>query len=313
MITSSTHIIVNPKSGNGRGKKVGELLALKLKNDSAVGIKLVVTNHANEATMLTRKAISDGAGLIIAVGGDGTIHEVINGFFNNGKVLNEDCHLGIINCGSGAGLARTMKLPESIEDQLFIALGNKTKWIDVGIIQYMDEQRKSSKRYFISECQTGIGGKVASSVGPFLKQFGGTIGFGVSTLYQAVTMKAREVEVKVDEKMEYSGKLIGLVVGNGSECAGGMKVTPGAETDDGKLDVLLIHKMNMLQRLTSLKKVYTGSHIYTPSFSLEKAEKIEVTTSFPWPVEADGEVIGSIGRGTLKVSVIPKALIIKVP
>jgi YegS/Rv2252/BmrU family lipid kinase len=313
MITSSTHIIVNPKSGNGRGKKVGELLALKLKNDSAAGIKLVVTKHANEATMLTRLAISDGAGLIIAVGGDGTIHEVINGFFNNGKVINEDCHLGIINCGTGAGLAGTMKLPESIEDQLLIALGNKTKWIDIGMIQYTDEQGESVKRHFISECQTGIGGKVASSVGPFLKHFGGTLGFGISALFQAVTMKARKVEVVMDEKMEYSGRLIGLVVGNGSECAGGMKLTPGAKTDDGKLDLLLIHNMNMLQRLVSLKKVYTGSHIYTPNFSLKRAGKIEVTTSFPWPLEVDGEVIGSIGERTLKVHVIPKALKIKVP
>src|ERR1035437_10059503 len=114
MNTSYVSIVINPSAGNGKAKREAQSLLQKIKSFCDFEININFTKEKNDATFITRKAIADGASMIIAVGGDGTINE----FFLEGKSLNPLCELGVINCGTGGGYARTLKNPHSTGQQI---------------------------------------------------------------------------------------------------------------------------------------------------------------------------------------------------
>lgn len=301
-------IVVNPSAGSGKAKKIAETLPKKAGEITSGEINIKFTEERNHATFIVREALKNGAEKIIAVGGDGTINEVINGFFENGRLINPLCELGIISCGTGRGFANSMKLPDDIDQQIKILGKPGFNTIDIGRIIYQDIHGERAERFFVNECQTGIGSKVASQVGSGHKIFGGKLAFGVTATIQAILIKPLELKIEFDAGPGEDYKLIGLVVGNGTECAGGMKLTPEAKMDDGQFDVLLIHNMSVIKRLINLTKVYSGTHILTPYFSVRRCKKIKITSSESVSLEADGEMLGT---SPFEMEILPSAVRVK--
>ena len=154
--------------------------------------------------------------------------------------------------------------------------------LDLGHITYRDYSGKTASRLFVNECQIGIGSEVASIVGKKSKIFGGTIAFGFAATLLAMFMKPLNVEIGFDNEAFQEFSLIGLVVGNGTECAGGMKLTPDAKLNDGFFDVLSIHDMSVVQRLLNLSKVYSGTHILSPHFSIKRCKKLKIRSDIEY-------------------------------
>ena len=302
------HIVVNPIAGSGKAGKIAAIVLQKTRSLSDSVVNLTFTEKKNDATIITREAIARGAGMMIAVGGDGTINEVVNGFFREDGPINPSCELGIINCGTGGGYARTLGIPKDLEQQIDLVLRPGSMDLDIGRISYQDFSGSPSTRLFVNECQVGIGSKVASAVGKNYKIFGGTLAFGIMATVQAILIKPVPLNLWYDDEPVRKLSLIGLVVGNGIECAGGMKLTPDAKLNDGLFDVLSMHEMSTIQRLLNLSKVYSGAHILSPYFSVKRCKTIKIVSDNKVTLEADGEVLG---YSPFEISILPSAIRIK--
>lgn len=308
MKPANVSIVINPVAGNGKGKRITQYLLQKFKNYSDFEVGITFTKEKNDAISITRKAITDGASMVIAVGGDGTINEVVNGFFREAKQLNSLCELGVINCGTGGGYAKTLKTPDTIGQQIEQLIQPGSQALDLGLITWQDNTGKKVSRLFVNECQIGIGSKVASAVGKKSKIFGGTIAFGVTATAFALTMNPLKLSIAYDNEDFQEFKLIGLVVGNGTECAGGMKLTPHAKLNDGFFDVLAMSDMPLAQRMLNLSKVYSGKHILSPYFSIKRCKKLQIRSDIEVTLESDGEMLGN---SPFDIEILPSAIRVK--
>lgn len=305
MSSPRTHVILNPASAGGKtGKRQAQILKA-LERRLGGNYSLCVTKEPLEAGVSARRAITEGSELIVTIGGDGTIQEAVNGFFSDGYLINPACQLGIINSGTGGGLAQSLGLPKTIEGQLEVICNGQSRPMDVGRVIFCHENGERMERFFVNECQAGIGGAVVKRVGSKQKWVGGRLAFGSGALKMALRHQAQPMTVVIDRAFEITEPLIGVVIANGAYTGGGMNLAPRASVDDGFLDILLIHEQSKSQRLWNFPKIYLGRHIPSPKFSYYQAKQITVTSSESVPLEADGELLGSL---PCTVDVLPAAL-----
>lgn len=308
MVGNFIQLVVNPTAGSGKARKAVPFILKKFREISKSEIRIAYTNCADDAIFLTHDAIVDGASMVVSVGGDGTINEVINGFFINKIPINPLCELGVIDCGTGGGYASTVNLPDSIDKQIELILQSTAVSIDLGCVDFINSSNKPTSRFFVGECQTGIGSLVVSKIGSKLKAIAGRYAFFLVSTVAALTLKPSALKVKYDDNQEEEHRLLGLVVGNGIVCGGGMKLTPNAKLNDGLFDVLLIHNMGLIQRLMNLSKVYSGKHILSQHFSIKKCKKITIQCDLPVSLEADGELLG---YSPFSVEIFPQVIKVK--
>lgn len=300
-----THIIINPVSAAGKtGRKWDSYLAI-IENRLGKTYSIHFTRSPLDTTNSARQAIKNGCELVIAVGGDGTINEIVNGFFECGKIINQDCALGIINSGTGQGFAQSTGLNSGIHHQVDVIFGGSFKKIDIGKIEFRNPDEEAADRYFINECQIGIGGNVVKNVTAKYKRFGGKIGFGLIAFSTALSNKSKQFTLKINGNPEISASLHGLVVGNGSFMGGGMMLTPGAETDDGALDLLSIREQSVLRRIINFSKVRSGRHVESAGFGYQRCTSLLIISPDDALIAADGELIGTT---PCSVGIIPQAL-----
>ncbi len=278
------HVILNPAARGGRAGRLESRIAAKLTERFGPHYTLDVTQRPGDATARAATAVAAGAALVVAVGGDGTVHEVVNGLLCAMPQRDAHCHLGIVDCGTGSGLAQSLALPATLDAQLDALTEPHSVAIDVG--------HRRLERWFASECQVGIGAVVAAGAPPALKWFGGSIAFGAVALRELLRYRATALTVSYNGDGGTTAPLLGLVIGNGSTCAGGMRLTPGARLDDGLFDVLALHDLGVPARLHTFPRVYAGRHLASAAFSLRRSHYLTVAAEPPAPVSADGELLG---------------------
>ncbi len=286
------HVIINPAARGGRAGRLLSRIVAKLADRFGLHYTLDVTQRPGDATASAAAAVAAGVTLVVAVGGDGTVHEVVNGLVSVRAQRDARCHLGIVDCGTGSGLAQSLALPATLDAQLDALTQPHSVAIDVGHVVCRDANGRPRERWFASECQVGIGAVVAAGAHPSLKRFGGSIAFGAAALRELLRYRATALTVSYNGDGGTTAPLLGLAIGNGSICAGGMRLTPGARLDDGLFDVLVIHDMGVPARLGSFPRVYAGRHVPSPRFSLRRSHYLTVSAQSPAPVSADGELLG---------------------
>jgi len=158
-----TRVIVNPESNKGRTKKRWNEIKEALKTFFKE-FKYEFTEKPFQAIELSRKAIKEGTDLIVAVGGDGTINEIANGFYENEKVINPRTVLGIIPSGSGCDFIRSLNIPLSLKHALKVIAQAPSSWIDIGKVRFKDHQGQDKERLFLNVADFGIGGEVVKKV-----------------------------------------------------------------------------------------------------------------------------------------------------
>jgi diacylglycerol kinase (ATP) len=308
MSTPERCIVINPAAAAGEtGKKVSEILAL-LERHLGRDYTLFLTGRPGEATKSVRWAVTAGAKLVVAVGGDGTFQEVVNGFFSEGVPLNPDCCLGVINAGTGAGFAQSFGLPPDIEAQAALVAHGQARRIDIGRAVYANGGDRPEERYFLNECQAGIGGIVVRKVearNKKNKRLGGRLAFAITTLAAALSYPNRAMSVEVDGRPAGTHNMVAVIMANGNRMAGGMRLAPQARLDDGLLDILFIHGQSVGERLRNFPRIYSGKHTDKPGFSYFRAQTVSITSEEKTDFEADGELWGSL---PCRVEVLPAAL-----
>jgi diacylglycerol kinase (ATP) len=310
MNSTRAHIIVNPSSSGGKtayrqADIVGRIIRRLGGNPT-----IFVTTKPLEATDSTRSAIEQGAELIIVVGGDGTVHEVVNGFASNGKLINTTCKLGIVGSGTAQDVIRSFNLPRDADQQIDVACGDGSRAVDVGKAAVVDSKGITREHFFLNECQQGIAAVVVQRFQAHHKWLGGFLGFGITAVTTAARHREQMMTVEIDGKPAVSDFVLGVVVANGRYAGGGMNFAPRAEVNDGLFDVVVIHKQRIPSRLVNFPKIYFGSHIDLSWISYFQGSQISITSSENVPVESDGEFLGHL---PCKIENLSHSLLLKSP
>jgi YegS/Rv2252/BmrU family lipid kinase len=253
-------------------------------------------------TGLAREA-AERADLLVAVGGDGTVNEIANG------IAGLDVELAVIPRGTGWDFVRTYRIPRRFEDAVAVALGGGTREIDLGRARYRGWDGGERESWFANIASAGMSGAIAKRANESSKVLGGKVSYLWATLTVFARWRNDEVRVTVDGE-ERSGRMHDVVVANGRYFGGGMMICPGAEPDDGLLDVLLIGDLSKRDLLLTLPKTYRGRHLPHPKAELLRGKVVEVDAAEPLPVELDGEQPGTT---PVSFDVVPRSLRLRVP
>jgi YegS/Rv2252/BmrU family lipid kinase len=248
---------------------------------------VVATKRPGHGSELAADARRNGVQLVIAAGGDGTMHEVVNGLLADG-VEGPIPQLGIIPLGSGCDYAKTFDIPQEPDGALRLIADAPGRAVDVAELTYTDGGTER-KRYFANIAEVGIGGSCVARAAK-LPRFLGPAMYGVAFAMTLPRFKQLEAKISLDDTT-YEGPLTDLVVAIGRVFGGGMRVAPKADPSDGLFDVQ-IHFGTKVDYVRGLPKVYKGTHIPHPRIREERARTITIVSKPIGLIEADGEVLG---------------------
>ena len=282
-------VIFNPFSKSGRNWRHRKKLNEALKTHFSNAFSIYETQFPGHATEMAQKLVESDVETIIAAGGDGTINEVVNGILMKPE---SSCHLGIVNLGSGGDLARSLRLPKKIMDQVQLISSAKPKRIDIGKLECSKEDGNPFLRYFINECQVGISGAIVNEVSSWLKKNWGAMAFKLVSVIQIFSYKATNITFEINQQPQIQLPALGVVLANGRYCGGGMKLTPKANFDDGFLDLVVIGEMNIPSRLYYFASMLINWKIRSNKILRNTIRTIQIQSDPPVLVEVDGELIG---------------------
>jgi diacylglycerol kinase (ATP) len=239
----------------------------------------------------------------VAVGGDGTLNEVVNG------AACRDVDVATIPLGTGMDFGRTYAIPRRFEDAVRVATGGAVRTIDAGRVSYRTWGGEPAERWFANVGSVGMSGAVAQRANGMSKALGGKVTFFYALTRVFLEWQNTEVTVRVDDA-ERHGRMHDVIVANGVWHGGGMKLAPDASPDDGKLDVVLIGDVGKLDFLTTAPKLYRGKHVHHPKVEVLRTRRVEVDAPVPLPIELEGEQVGTTPA---TFEVVPRALRVRVP
>ncbi len=257
------------------------------------------TTQKKQAIELAQKA-SLTHNYLIAVGGDGTLNEVLNGIMKTDKRP----ILGHLQYGSANDFSRTAKLTDA--KQLVNLIGKQQqKLIDIGELINSNEDGKEQKKYFINIADAGIGGHVVEKVNKSKKRMGSNFTFLKAITGSFVTYEQSEVHCIADT-FTFKGKVLSVAVANGKYFGSGICIAPDAKLNDGWFNVTIIGNINMLLYATKLNKLKKGKKIEHPEIHYYKAKEIEIKPiELSCALDMDGEFAG---YAPVKIKILPKAI-----
>ncbi len=304
---SQTRFIVNPAAANGRCGVTWPDKARKI--ERALGAcDYEYTDAAGDAERLTRAALKNGVRRIVAVGGDGTNNEVVNGFFQDGKPVCPEASFGFIPVGTGGDFRKTFGWTKEFSDALARLESGKTKKIDLGHMTCIGPDGNELERFFINITSFGLGGLVDHYCNTTSKALGGKASFFMASLRALIKWRNTRVRLVLDGKETLERTIANVVLANGRVFGGGMRVAPLAEVDDGRFDMVILGDLSLPQFVALSGKLYKGEHLSMPkieSFSASKVEAEAVNSEDTVLIDMDGEQPGRL-PATLKI--VPQAL-----
>jgi diacylglycerol kinase (ATP) len=298
--------ILNPKSGNGKSAEAWARVRAHLPGS----VDTVQTRAPGHGIELTREAIKGGARTIIAVGGDGTINEVVNGFFEREQPISTEVRLGIVPHGSGSDFKRVLNFPFDEKKTAAILHHGDPTLIDVMKVRYTRMNGSSALRYSVNMTSFGMGGAVALRANHSSKIFGSRIAFLTAMLRTALNFSGNVVTLKIDGSPAAQEKITNVAVGNGQYHGAGMWACPGASINDGILDVAVIRHLSFVELLKGVPTLYNGSIYSHPKVKAYRARRVEADSSESTLIEIDGE---PLGRLPIEISVVPNAVRLLMP
>ena len=294
--------IVNPQSATGKtGKRWPEIAS------TLPEIDVRFTRGPRHATELARECLREGYTRIVAVGGDGTINEVINGFLIDGRPINHDAVLAILPLGTGSDFQKSLGI-QSLEDAMQLIKQERPGAIDLGRVEYETPVGERTHRFFANMVSFGMGGEVAAKAKQnALSRVHGKGAFFLATFQVFFTYRPKTVELTVDGVASGPHTITNIAIGNGRYHGGGMHVCPRAVLDDGQLEVTVIDALSSYELARDIKVLYSPNLYVHPKTHHLRGKRIEARPTKPGPVsiEVDGEPLGML---PLELTVLPRAV-----
>ena len=303
VISRDWFAIVNPNAGNGKGGKDRDRIS-EILNRNNIRFEMRSTGRKGQATEFTRDLIAGGYRKIISIGGDGTLHEVINGIFTQDHCAPRDITLGIIPVGTGNDWGRMFGIPLVYEGAVQVISEGKQMLHDIGVIDYFNGEEKT-KTYFINIAGLGFEAVVVKKTNRQKdKGMSNKAIYFYNLLSSLISYRNTPVEITIDGRTS-TAKVFSINVGNGRYCGGGMRQTPDAIPDDGLFDITVIKEMGRIEIIKSLQLLYDGTIMSHPKVDGYRSTNLKVTSESPLYIEADGE---SLGHTPVEFSIIPAAV-----
>jgi diacylglycerol kinase (ATP) len=240
--------------------------------------------------------------MLVVVGGDGTVHEVVNGIAGLDGV-----ELALIPRGTGRDFARTHAIPKRLGEALRIATNGTARPFDLGRASYQADGSQAAA-WFTNMASVGMSGAVAAKANSTTKALGAKTSYLLAL--GVVFARWQNVHLKVEVDAETREALMeDVVVAVGRYLAGGMKITPDAEPDDGLFDVLLIGDLTKTELVRVMPKIYRGTHLPHPKGEVLRGHTVSIEADEPLPVQLDGEQPGTT---PVRFEIVPAAIRLRV-
>ncbi|MBA7498249.1 Diacylglycerol kinase [subsurface metagenome] len=298
-----TELIINLTAGGGKPRPHLKTIFKYLK-ENGFNFKVSYTSHHGEAIELAQKAADKGIDLIVSIGGDGTVNEIVNGIMKS----KNDPSLGIIPLGWANDFIKSTDIPSDIIGACKILVRGKIKKIDIGVV--------NSQIYFANICGVGFDAEVARLANQ-MKSKHPNLRILSAFVYVFATVKKllspfsyHNVKIKFDGQ-EIHSKILFIAISNGKIYGGRFKITPEAILDDGLLEICLVEEMGRFKYLSIIPKVFKGTHASIKGINFYRAKEVVIQSSEPVLAQVSGEVIE--GQKEFTITLLPKSLKLIVP
>lgn len=271
-------------------------------------LHFLFTEKARHAEELSVEALDAGCDYLIAVGGDGTLSEVVNAFLRKGGNQVYSTRLGTLPWGTGNDFARSLSISNSLSALRSLIDSDSFRAIDAGEIRYQSADGQQQVRYFDNIADLGIGAEVVARVnGVNLRKIilGGTLVFFLTALQVFLTYRHKRVTVRAGS-FSWTGKILSLVIANGQYFGSGLGVAPDARIDDGLFQLVLFGDLSVWDYLKNFGRLRRSQTLELPEVQYLVADEVHVEPHDPPLVaEADGEVVG---EAPMQIRCLPGSL-----
>ncbi len=310
-MSSQPLLIVNPQSGSGRTGRTFPSMLPSI--EASLGkVDVAMTTRRGHAIEIARDASKDGREVVVAVGGDGTLNEVVNGVMSSGG----KARVGFIAQGTGGDFRRTLGLDHRLDHYLDAIRSGRERKVDVGHMRYRDEAGKDAERWFVNILSVGMGGLVDRYVADTTARLGGKAAYYGASLRALVSCKRGRIDCAVayggtSEKKTIASYMIAVC--NGQFFGSGMHVAPMAVPDDGRFEVVSIDAPSKAAFALSSHKIYTGAHLREPHVSHFPCDRIELDLQNEdarsvFLIDCDGEPLGGL---PVTIDLVPGGLTLR--
>ncbi|MDX2021474.1 MAG: diacylglycerol kinase family lipid kinase [Deltaproteobacteria bacterium] len=301
-------LIVNPRSGGG----LSESRWARLAGAVAEGLgpfDTQMTERPDHAQELAREAALAGRHLVVAVGGDGTLNEVVNGLMAAGAPRTTE--VALLPRGTGGDFRRTLDLPHDFTKAGRRIAQSQAKPVDVGLVKYVDHSGQPASRYFVNVSSFGFSASVASKANASSKKLGARSAFLGATVRTVFGYSNLDVQVSIDDAAPLRRTVLLGAIGNGRFFGGGMKICPDAVLDSGSLQFVVVGDLGLGAIATKIHRLYDGTHLKIDRVDGRQIRCVSVAPAegqAAAPVEVDGETPGTLPATW---EVIPAALMLR--
>lgn len=269
-------VVLNPMAGRGRGRRSAQRIK-DLLSARRLDYTLWTAQRAGEAGALARQAVDQGAAVVVAAGGDGTLNEALNGIFGS------PASLGILPLGTGNDFARHVGIPADLDQAVEVLTSGTHRRVDVG---------ECNGRYFLNIAGCGFDAVVAERVNAGYRMLHGTPAYLAAVAQSLASYRPAHMVIQADQERLESDVML-CSIANTQSYGGGMRIAPGASIEDGLLDVCVVRQVGRLEFLRAFPRVFRGTHVDHPKFAHFTAHSVTIQSDVPLPVLIDGEVVGT--------------------
>ena len=307
IVDPSAFFIVNPASGNGRVGRDWARISRCIKDNYVGTYDHAMTQYRGHASELARQAAAVGYGLVVVLGGDGTINEVVNGIFPRPQHQSHEVTLGFLPLGKGNDFIRTLGMRGDLTLAVKALNIAETREVDVAKVECKGDVG-ASVRYFLNVADFGSGGAIAERVNRAKRGMGSQLSYLWAIVATMAFFRNPTITFKIDDGPDQVGVINNFVVANGRFFGGGLKPAPHAQIDDGLLDLVSMGDIGFFEALLNLPRLKRGSHLNHRKAGFYRGRKLVAHSDTPVLVETDGEVVGSLPA---TFEIVPGALKVK--
>jgi diacylglycerol kinase (ATP) len=285
--------IVNPHAGNGSTGLIWPFIEA-LAKDRLGPFEAYMTKGPGDAVILAKNAVAEKTRLLVCVGGDGTLNEVVNGIMMNEASVRSELTLGFIPNGTGCDFIKTVSIPQDIEQTMDLIVSGSVQCIDLGVLYLKNHKGRDRCRFFHNIASFGLGGEVARRVNRTTKALGPFVSFMWATLISIFLYGKKRIQIRVDNDDKKEMIVWNVAAANGQYHGGGMWVAPDASVCDGLLNVTIIGDLTIPEVFLNLSKLYNGRIYDIDKVMTLTGKKVAAISDDRVLLEVDGEQPGML-------------------
>jgi len=288
-------VIANGRFQRGWTGRRWDRVAVRLRELFGDGVEISFTCRRGDATQYARQALVAGVGWLAAAGGDGTIHEVVNGYFEKDRNIQPKSPLSFLPCGSGNDWVRTLGLPVDLFQAVEALAHASPHLVDVGHARFQGLQGTVEERVFLNVAEAGVGGRMTAGKGVAGWLPAGRLGYRLCSLATALSHRPQCLQLIIDGTTGLAtGPILSLIVAGGRYFGGGMHCAPMARPDDGLLETITLGNFGWAEILLKIGGFFSGSYLDDPKVSHRSVRSLEAISGEEVYLELDGELAGTL-------------------